>query len=173
MQPLSRRWVQPIGLYLVGLLAAALAISQVAFPPTEVVAYVVGVARNLVAGHGFVSDALWSYAAGPMVVPRPAFDLWQPLPGVLAAAGMLVVGPSLTAAQAASGLLGATVAPMTWAVAADAARRNGLEGRRATTVALGAGLIAAVFGPFLVAIAGPDSTAPFTVFAVAACLATR
>ncbi len=171
MQPLSGRWVQPVGLYLVALLAGAVAVSQVAFPPTEVVAYVVGAARNLVGGHGFVSDALWSYAAGPLVVPRPAFDLWQPLPGFLAAAGMLVLGPYLTAAQAATGLLAATVAPMTWAIAADAARRNGLEGRRATTVALGAGLVAAVFGPFLVAIVGPDSTAPFTVLAVAACLA--
>ena len=171
MQPLSRRWLQPAGLYVVALVAGALAAAQVAFPPTEVSAYVVGVARNLVEGQGFVTDALWSYAAGPLTVPRPAFDLWQPLPGFLAAAGMLVLGPSLTAAQAATGLLAAAVAPMTWAVASDAATRNGLQGRRATTVAVGAGLVAAVFGPFLLAVAGPDSTAPFTVFAVAACLA--
>ncbi len=171
MQPLSQRWLQPAGLYLVALLAGAVAAAQVAFPPTEVSAYVIGAARNLVEGHGFVSDAIWSYAAGPLAVPRPAFDLWQPLPGFLAAAGMLVLGPSLMAAQAATGLLAATVAPLTWAVAADAAARNGLDGRRATTVAVGAGLVAAVFGPFLLAIAGPDSTAPFTVLAVAACLA--
>ena len=170
MQPLSRRWLQPLGLYVVALVAGAIAAAQVAFPPTEVSAYVVGVARNLVEGHGFVSDALWSYAAGPLTVPRPAFDLWQPLPGFLAAAGMLVLGPSLTAAQAATTLLAASVAPMTWAVASDAAARNGIEGRRATTVAVGAGIVAAVFGPFLLAVAGPDSSAPFTVFAVAACL---
>jgi Dolichyl-phosphate-mannose-protein mannosyltransferase len=171
MRPLSERWLQPAGLYVLALIAGALAAVQTTFPPTEVSAYVIGVARNLVEGHGLVSDAVWSYAVGPLAVPRPAFDLWQPLPGFLAAAGMVVLGPSLTAAQAATALLAATVAPLTWAVAVDAAARNGLEGRRATTVSVGAGLVAAVFGPFLLAIAGPDSTAPFTVFAVAACVA--
>ena len=128
-----------------------------------------GVARNVVEGRGPVSDVIWSYAAGPYVLPRPAFDLWQPLPGFLAALPMAVAGPSFAAAQAAFVALGAAVAPLTWWIARDAAARDGLAGRRAARVATGAGIVAAIFGPFLVAAAGPDSTVPFTVFAVAAC----
>ena len=162
-------WRAPLGLYALALVAGALAASRVAFPPTEVSAYVVAAARNLVDGRGLISDTLWSYASGPLVVPRAAFDLWQPLPGLLAALTMAVLGPSLAAAQFGSVLLGATIAPLTWWVAAESAGRDGLEGRRAATVALGAGLVAVVFGPFLVAMAGPDSAVPFTVFSLAAC----
>jgi hypothetical protein len=161
-------WRTPLALYVAALVAGALAASRVAFPPTEVSAYVAGVARNLVEGRGLVSDVIWSYAAGPYVLPRPAFDLWQPLPGFLAALPMAVAGPSFAAAQAAFVALGAAIAPLTWWIARDAAARNGLVGRRAATVAAGAGIVAAAFGPFLVAAAGPDSTVPFTVFAVAA-----
>ena len=163
-------WGTPLALYALALVAGAVAAAQVVFPPTEVSAYVAAVARNLVAGRGLVSDVAWSYAAGPQVVPRPAFDLWQPLPGFLAALPMVVAGPSFAVAQAAFVALGAAVAPLTWFIARDAAARHGLAGVRAGTVALGAGLVAACFGPFLVAAAGPDSTVPFTVCAVAACV---
>lgn len=164
-----RAWRTPLALYLGALLAGALAAGRVVFPPTEVSAYVVGVARNLVAGRGFVSDVIWSYAAPPHALPRPAFDLWQPLPGFLAALPMAVAGPSFAAAQMAFVILGAAIAPLTWWVARDAAARVGLDGRRRATIAAGAGLVAALFGPFLVASAGPDSSVPFTVFAVGAC----
>ena len=162
-------WRTPLALYVAALVAGALAASRVAFPPTEVSAYVAGVARNLVEGRGLVSDVIWSYAAGPYVLPRPAFDLWQPLPGFLAALPMAVAGSSFAAAQVAFVALAAAIAPLTWWIARDAAARNALAGRRAATVAAGAGMVAATFGPFLVAMAGPDSTVPFTVFAVAAC----
>jgi hypothetical protein len=156
-------------LYGLALLAGALAASRVVFPPTEVSAYILGVARNLVAGRGLVSDAVWSYASGPFVLPRPAFDIWQPLPGFLAALPMTIAGPWFAAAQASSVLLGAVLAPLAWWIARDAAARNGLGAARANMVPLGAGLVAATFGPFLTAMAGPDSFVPFTVFAVAAC----
>ena len=35
---------------------------MVTFPTNEGSAYYLGVARNLLEGHGLVSDALWSYA---------------------------------------------------------------------------------------------------------------
>lgn len=165
----GRAWSMPLGLYGLALIAGTIAASRISFPPTEVSAYVLGVARNLVAGRGLVSDAVWNYASGPFVLPRPAFDIWQPLPGFLAALPMTLAGPTFTAAQAGSVLLGAALAPLAWWIARDAARRNGLTGARATWVALGAGSVAAVFGPFLTAMAGPDSFVPFTVFAVAAC----
>ena len=68
-------------------------------------------------------------------------------------------------------VVGAALAPLTWYVADQAAAANGLTGRRRTTVALGSGLVAALFGPFLVAVTGPDSSVPFAVLAVAACCA--
>ncbi|MGH2407917.1 MAG: glycosyltransferase family 39 protein [Candidatus Limnocylindrales bacterium] len=166
----GRGWLVPLGLYALAVLAGAVAAGGVAFPPTEVSAYVLGVARNLVTGHGLASDAIWSYASGPFVLPRPAFDIWQPMPGFLAALPMAVAGPSFAAAQASSVLVGALLAPLTWWVACIAAWRNGLGGPRATIVAIGAGLVAATFGPFLTAMAGPDSFVPFTVFVVGACL---
>ena len=72
---------------------------QVVFPKPEDTAYYVGVARNLVEGRGLVSDALWSYATPPLVFPRPAFEVWLPLPTFLAAIPMLLLGPTLAAAQ--------------------------------------------------------------------------
>ena len=33
-----------------------------------------------VEGRGLVSDALWSYQTPPLVFPRPAFEVWLPLP---------------------------------------------------------------------------------------------
>ena len=50
-----------------------------------------GVARNLVEGRGLVSDALWSYGTPPLVFPRPAFEVWLPLPSLLFAIPMALV----------------------------------------------------------------------------------
>ena len=39
-----------------------------------------GVARNVVEGRGLVSDAIWSFQTPPLQFPRPAFEVWLPLP---------------------------------------------------------------------------------------------
>ena len=41
---------------------------------------------------GLVSDALWSYGTPPLVFPRPAFEVWLPLPSLLAAIPMALSG---------------------------------------------------------------------------------
>ena len=46
-------------------------------------------------GRGLVSDALWSYGTPPLVFPRPAFEVWLPLPSLLAALPMLLLGHDL------------------------------------------------------------------------------
>ncbi|MGZ6260104.1 MAG: hypothetical protein ACXWN5_04555 [Candidatus Limnocylindrales bacterium] len=161
----------PLALYAVALAARLVAAARVTFPPTEVSAYYVGVAHNLAAGQGLVSDAIWSYAAQPLTLPQPAFALWMPLASLLAAVPMVFGLSPLPAAQASAAVVGAALAPLTWYIARDAAGREGLVGRRATTLALGCGLVAAAFGPFLVAVMGPDSSAVFAVLAVAACCA--
>jgi hypothetical protein len=163
-------WLPPTGLYVLAAVIGFIAISRIPFPISEVSAYVTDVAANLVGGRGLVSDSAWSFASGPPDLPRPAFDLWQPLPGIQAALGMLVLGPSYAATQVANVLVAAAVAPLAWLTGRDAAERNGLTPERAAAVSLGAGLMVAVLGPFLVAAVAPDSSAPFTVLAVAACL---
>jgi hypothetical protein len=140
------------------------------FPDPEDVAYYVGVARNLVGGRGLVIDAIWSYATPPLTFPRPAFELWLPLPTILASAPMALFGPTFRAAQASSIVLAGVVAVLAWALGSMAAEERGLTGGRARAIALGTGLTSAVYLPLVLASAEPDSTLPFAALALGACL---
>ena len=135
----------------------------VPFPPTEGSLYYLDVARHLVSGEGLTTNVLWSYATPPMAVPRPAFDLWLPLASLIDAVPMLVAGPTHQAGQLGIAIVGAFIAPLTWAVARDAGSLDGLGARRTGAAAFAAGLLAAILGPWLIATAGPDSTVPFVV----------
>lgn len=159
----GRSLLVPVSLFLVALLARALTIAWVTFPPTEGSLYYLDVARNLVEGHGLTTNALWSYASPPLTLPRPAFDLWLPLGSIVAAIPMLVGGTSHQVGQVGGALLGACLAPLAWVVAREATRLDGLEARRSGAAAVTAGLLAAVLGPWLVATAAPDLTIPFAV----------
>ena len=163
-------WLSGLGVFGVALVARALFAGQVVFPKPEDTAYYVGVARNLVEGRGLVSDALWSYGTPPLVFPRPAFEVWMPLPTFLAAIPMLLLGPTLAAAQIMSVLVGATVPVLAWRLGADVAAERGLSPGRARTLALGTGLTCAVYLPLVLHSALPDSTMLFAALALAACL---
>ncbi len=65
---------------------------QIVFPKPEDTAYYVGVARNLLEGRGLVSDAMWCYATEPLVFPKPAFEVWLPLPTFIAVVPMAILG---------------------------------------------------------------------------------
>jgi hypothetical protein len=149
--------------------AAALAVS---FPVPEDTAYYAGVARNFDEGRGLVSDSLWTFQTRPLEVPRAAFELWAPLPSLLAALPMAVAGTAnwFRASQAASILVSAVMPVLAWRMAWDAAAERGLPPGRARTLAVGTGVLTAVLGPLVVYGALPDSTAPFGVLAMAACL---
>jgi hypothetical protein len=121
-------------------------------------------------GRGLVVDAIWSYATPPLVLPRPAFELWQPMASFVAALPMALLGTSFDAAQIGFAFLGATLAPLAWLVARDASSRLALPERRAQSVTIGAGVLTALSAPLLLAGAAPHSTLPFAVFGVAACL---
>ncbi len=84
---------------------------------------------------------------------------------------MKLLDTSFTSAQLGFALFGALLAPLAWWVARDAVHRLNLPSNRAEAVAIGAGLLVAVGAPFVLAAAVPDSTLPFTVIAVAACMA--
>jgi hypothetical protein len=162
--------VTAVAIFVVALVARAYFAAQIVFPKPEDTAYYVGVARNLLEGRGLVSDALWSYQTPPLVFPRPAFEVWLPLPTFLAAIPMALFGLSFPAAQVSSVIVGAIVPVLTWRLALDVASERKLSVERARWIGIGAGLTTAVYLPMLLSSALPDSTMPFAVIVLGACL---
>src|SRR5439155_10418168 len=101
--------------------------------------------KHLVEGRGLVADTIWSYQTPPLVFPRPAFEVWLPLPSYLAAIPMLILGTTFRAAQVMPILVGALVPVLAWRIAADVAVELGLPRGRARTLAIGTGLTCAVY----------------------------
>ena len=135
------------GIFLVSVVARALFATTIRFPAPEDTAYYFGVARNIVEGRGIVTDAIWSYGTPPLVFPRPAFEVWLPLPTFLAAIPMGLLGATFSAAQVSSVLIGSIVPVLAWRLAADVAAGRGLPDGRARTLAIGTGVTAAVSLP--------------------------
>ena len=146
-----------IGLYAFALTVRLWAASLIHFPLSEGSAYYSTVAANLASGRGLVIDSIWSYATPPLTLPRPGFELWQPLASFVYAGPMATIGQGFSSAQLGGVLVGALIAPLAWLVARDTATRLNLPERRAWFVAVGAGTLAAVAGPMLLSAAVPDS----------------
>ncbi len=163
-------WASALLVFVVALAVRLWAASSIVFARPEDAAYYVGVAKNLADGRGLVSDAIWSFQTPPLVFPRPAFEVWLPLPSFLYAIPMLVIGPTLWAAQVASSIVGSVVAVLAWRLALDSIETSHRSTARIGAVSLGAGLTAAVFLPLVLASVEPDSTGPFAAFALGACL---
>jgi hypothetical protein len=164
------RYVAPLAVFTGALTARALTAAGIGFPIPQDAAYYVVAAQNLATGRGLVVNMLWTYGMPPLTLPHPAFDLWQPLASLIAAPVMVIVGPSLAAAQASSVAVGSLAAPLAWMIGRRAAGQLGLPRARVEVVALTAGLLVA-FAPLLVVQAAePDSSAPFIVLALAACM---
>jgi hypothetical protein len=159
-----------VAIFAVSLVVRVVFAAQIVFPKPEDTAYYVGVARNLLEGRGLVSDALFSYSTPPLVFPRPAFEIWLPLPTFLALIPMAILGPTFTAAQVSSVLIGSIVPVLAWRQALDVAAERGLATERARWVALGTGLTAAVYLPLVLNSALPDSTMLFGAIVLGACL---
>jgi hypothetical protein len=168
----SRREIaaQAIAIFVVALVVRAVFAAQIVFPKPEDTAYYVGVARNLLEGRGLISDALWSYSTPPLVFPRPAFEIWLPLPTFLAAVPMAVFGHTFAAAQISSVLIGAIVPVLAWRLALDVAQERDLGLERSRWIALGAGLTTAVYLPLVLNSALPDSTMLFGAITLGTCL---
>jgi hypothetical protein len=156
--------------FAVALIVRIVAAWLVVFPQPEDTAYYFGVARNLLDGQGLTSDAIWSYQTPPLSFPRPAFEVWLPLPTFLAAIPMAILGPTFQAAQVSSVLVGSIVPVLAWRLGADAAVERHLSLARTRVLALGAGLTSAVYLPLVLHSALPDSTIPFAALALAACV---
>ena len=161
--------LQALLVFGIALIVRSLAASIVVFPQPEDTAYYVGVARNLLEGNGLTSNAIWSYQTPPLSFPRPAFEVWLPLPTFLAAIPMAIFGSTFAAAQWMAVLVGSLVPVLAWRIGLDAALDRGLTVSRARVLGVGAGLTAAVYLPLVLHSALPDSTMPFAVLALAAC----
>ena len=162
--------VSAVVVFAVALAVRVAAATVIVFPRPEDTSYYVEVARHVLEGRGLVSDALWSYGTPPLVFPRPAFEVWLPLPTFLALVPMAVLGATFAAAQLSSILVGALVPVLAWRLAADVVEELRLPAGRGRTVALGTGLTAAVYLPLVLHSALPDSTMPFAALVLGSCL---
>lgn len=156
--------------FLVAIAVRAWAATVITFPTPEDVAYYFGVARNLVEGRGLTTEAIWSFQTPPLSFPRPAFEVWRPLPSLLSAIPMAIFGTTFRAAQLSSIVVGSLVCVLAWRLAADVAMERSLPRGRARTLALGTGLTTAVYLPLVLSSVQPDSTILFTAIALGACL---
>ncbi len=163
-------WLSAGLVFLVALAARSLFASTLHFPTPEDTAYYVGVARNVLEGRGLVSDAIWSFQTPPLEFPRPAFEVWLPLPSLIALPAMAVLGATFDAAKVPAVLIGSLVPVLAWRLAADVAAERAFPVGRARTLALGTGLTAAVYLPLVLFGALPDSTMPFALLTLTATL---
>ncbi len=178
----SRReaWLSAGFVFVVALLVRLWAAGQVPFGIPEDTAYYWGVARNLAEGRGIVTDTIWRFATPArdpatgtfgFFFPRPAFEIWQPLPSLLGLVPMLVSGSTAYGATLpVAALLGALVPVVAWRIAADVAEERTLTAERSRTLALGAGLVAAISLPFVLPSVHLDSTNAFALPALLSCL---
>src|SRR4029079_10742950 len=83
---------------------------------------------------------------------------------------MAIAGATFAASQVSAVVVGALVPVLAWHLAADVAVERGLSVGRSQTLAVGTGLVTAIYLPLLLHSALPDSTMLFTVLALAACL---
>lgn len=144
-----------IALYLLALvarLAVLVHFPDAAYPDSY---YYADVARNLAAGRGFVADFIWIFAeVGGTVPPDPVLPIpsnahWMPLASLVQVPFLAVFGPEPLAAGLPFALIGATAAPLSWAIARDAGA--------ASRVAVGAGILVALPALLLVFMVQPDN----------------
>ena len=162
-------WRSVLLVFAVAVGVRILAAAIIGFPKPEDTAYYVGAARNLVEGRGLVSDALWSFGTPPLVFPRPAFEVWLPLPSLLAAIPMALFGGpapipldvAMRTSQVVPVLAGSIVSVLAWRLAADVALERVLSPERGRTLALGTGIASSVYLPLVLHSALPDSTLLF------------
>jgi hypothetical protein len=149
----------PLTLYLIAVAARGLSGALHPEPAYPDATYYVAVAQSLAAGHGFTVDFIWNFVdVGGRLPADPTLPIasnahWMPLASLIQVPFLLLFGTSPLASLIPFMLIGATAAPITWAIAHDA----GLRGRRAVAPALMA-IVPGAVTPFL---GQPDNFALF------------
>jgi hypothetical protein len=162
----------PVILFLLALVARLVVAAGFPDPAYPDSFYYVDVARQLAAGNGFNVDFIWIFPEVGGVLPAdPALPVpsnahWMPLASIIQVPFILLLGPTTLASLLPSALIGATMAPLAWAIARDA--------RLGSFVAVGAGLFAAIPGLSLVYMSQPENFSLFgPLVATALLLAGR
>ena len=121
--------------------------------------YYVDAARSIAQGSGFSVDVVWIFPEVGGVIPAdptlpiPAFGHWMPLAALVQLPFLALFGPQPWASAAPFVLIGATAAPLTWAIARDAGA--------SAVVAVGAGVLIAIPALSVAFMAQPDNFALF------------
>jgi 4-amino-4-deoxy-L-arabinose transferase-like glycosyltransferase len=149
----------PVILYVLALLVRAALVAAYPDPGYTDAYYYVDAARSIAQGNGFNVDVLWIFPEVGGVIPAdptlpiPAFGHWMPLAALVQVPFLAVFGPQPWASAAPFVLIGATAAPLTWAIARDAGASS--------FVAAAAGVLATVPALAIAFMVQPDNFALF------------
>jgi 4-amino-4-deoxy-L-arabinose transferase-like glycosyltransferase len=153
-------------LYVLALLVRVALVAAYPDPGYTDAYYYVDAARSLAQGNGLTVDVLWIFPevgggipADP-TLPIPAFGHWMPLAALVQLPFLLVFGPEPWASALPFVLIGATAAPLTWAIAREAGTTS--------FVAIAAGVLSAVPALAVAFMVQPDNFALFQPLVVAA-----
>jgi 4-amino-4-deoxy-L-arabinose transferase-like glycosyltransferase len=131
-----------------GLILRAIAALLVPWAPYLDGSYYTVVAQNLAEGNGFNVPVIWAWLdVGSRIpsdpsLPIPSNAHWPPLGPLVAAAGMVLFGPTWGAGQIPMVLVSAAIPPLTYLV--------GWELFRSRRIALGAAMLALFPGPLFI-----------------------
>jgi Dolichyl-phosphate-mannose-protein mannosyltransferase len=157
-------------LFVATLALRAVAAAIVTWPPYLDASYYTVVAENLAAGNGFNIPVIWAFLeVGSQIpadaaLPIPSNAHWPPLGPMVAAAGMLLLGPTWTAGQVPMVVLSAILPPLTYLV--------GLELFRSRWIAIGSGILALFPGVLFILYPAIDNFALFGVAGTAVLYAS-
>ena len=146
-------------LTLAALVARAVAVLVVPWPPFTDPAYYSLVAQRLADGHGFTAPVLWSFIEvgsvlpDPAVLPVPSNAHWMPLTSIVAAGSMLLFGSTYVAGTLPLIVLSALLVPFTYLLTDE------LFGVRWQAIA--AAVLALFAGPLLIMYPTTDNFAVF------------
>ena len=156
----------PIALFAFALVVRAILVALYPDPAYPDSYYYVDVARALNAGHGFNVDFIWAFVetggqlpANPQL-PIPSNAHWLPLASLIQLPFLAVFGTSPVAGMIPFVIIGATAAPLTWAIARDAGASRAIQ--------VGAGLMTAIPAASTVFMAQPDNFALYQPLGAAA-----
>jgi 4-amino-4-deoxy-L-arabinose transferase-like glycosyltransferase len=159
-----------IVLFAVAVVARAVAVVLVPWPPFTDPAYYSLVAEQLAEGHGFTIPVLYSFLEvgsqipDPAVLPVPSNGHWMPLTSIVAAGAMALFGPSYVAGTLPLIVLSAALVPFTYWLTTE------LGGGRGAAIA--AGVLAIFAGPLLIMYPTTDNFAVFGVAGAASLYAS-
>lgn len=167
---INLNWLISGGLFGLALLIRFVYAVQLTFPPLDDPAYYIQGARSFFNGHPLDLAIIWNYHPAPAAVLHPGFDFWMPATSFLIALSFLLFGDNSLAAQLPSVIFGSILPVLTFWLGRRVFRGLGLNERKQSWLAGGAGLYI-VLNPLLAyQSAVPDSQMIYATLVAAAML---